>query len=65
MKISPQITSVEDRISRPACRSASPKKRNTFSVKISATTVEQKRTISPNEASQSRGMASHSRPIAT
>ncbi len=60
MKIRPQITSVEERISRPAWRSASPKKRNTLSVKTSATTVAQKRTISPKEASQSRGSASPS-----
>ena len=38
MKIRPQITSVEDRISSPAWRSASPKKRKTLSVKTSATT---------------------------
>ena len=59
MKIRPQITSVEERISSPAWRSASPKKRKTLSVKTSPTTVAQKRTISPNEASQSRGTASH------
>ena len=65
MKIRPQITSVEERISRPAWRSASPKKRMTLSVKTSPTIVEQKRTISPKEASQSRGIASHCRPMAT
>ena len=63
MKIRPQITSVEERISSPACRSASPKKRKTLSEKTSATTVAQNWTISPKEASQSRGIASHWRPI--
>ena len=52
MKIRPQITSVEERIRIPAWRSASPKKRKTLSEKTSATTVAQKRTISPNEAIQ-------------
>ena len=42
MKIRPQITSVEERISRPAWRSASPKKRKTLSEKTSPTTVAQK-----------------------
>src|SRR4051812_14344014 len=63
MKIRPQITIVEDRISRPACRRPSPKKRKTFSVKTSMTIREQKRTISPIEASQSRGTASQESPI--
>ena len=38
MKIRPQITSVDERISRPAWRSASPKKRKTLRPKTSATT---------------------------
>src|SRR3954447_18450782 len=63
MKISPQITSVEDRIISPAWRRASPKKRKTLSVKTSATMREQKRTISPIEESQSRGTASQESPI--
>ena len=42
----------------PAWRSASPKKRNTRTLKTSPTTRAQKRTISPNEAIHSRGMAS-------
>ena len=41
----------------PAWRSASPKKRKTLRPKTSPTTVAQKRTISPNEAIQSRGTA--------
>jgi hypothetical protein len=65
MKIRPQITSVEERIRSPAWRSASPKKRRTFSEKTSATTVEQNRMISPKEASHSRGMANHWVPMAT
>ena len=65
MKIRPQITSVEERISRPAWRSASPKKRKTLSAKTSPTIGAQNWTISPNEASQSRGTASHWRPMAT
>ena len=63
MKIRPQITSVEERISMPAWRSASPKKRKTLSAKTSPTTVAQNLTISPKEAIQSRGTASHGRPI--
>ena len=58
MKIRPQITSVEERISSPAWRSASPKKRKTFSPKTSPTTREQNLTMSPNDAIHSRGMAS-------
>ena len=58
MKIRPQITSVEERISRPAWRSASPKKRKTRRPSTSPTTRRQKRTISPNEEIQSRGIAS-------
>ena len=52
------MTSVEERISIPAWRSASPKKRKTFSPKTSPTTRAQNLTISPNDAIQSRGMAS-------
>jgi hypothetical protein len=63
MKIRPQMTSVEERISRPACRRPSPKKRKTYSVKTSATMREQKRTISPIEESQSFGTASQELPI--
>ena len=53
MKIRPQITSVEERISMPAWRSASPKKRKTRSVKTSPTIRAQNLTISPNDAIQS------------
>jgi hypothetical protein len=57
-KIRPQITSVEERISSPACRSASPKKRNTRRPNTSPTTRAQNFTMSPKEAIHSRGMAS-------
>ncbi len=53
MKIRPQITIVEERISTPAWRSASPKKRSTLSEKTSPTMREQNLTISPKEAIQS------------
>src|SRR4051794_2738137 len=58
MNVRPQMTSVEERISRPAWRSASPKKRNTLRPKTSPSTRPQKRTISPNDSTQSRGTAS-------
>jgi hypothetical protein len=61
MKVRPQMTSVEERISTPAWRSASPKKRNTFRLHTSATTRPQNRVISPNDATQSRGAASSGR----
>src|SRR6478735_12208741 len=63
MKIRPQITSVEERIRLPAWRSPTPRKRKTLPLNTSATTRAQKPTISPNEAIQSRGSASHWRPI--
>jgi hypothetical protein len=58
MKIRPQMTRVEERISTPAWRSASPKKRSTRRPKTSPTTREQNLTISPKVAIQSRGTAS-------
>ena len=61
MKIRPQMTRVEERISSPAWRSASPKKRKTLRPKTSPTTRPQNLTMSPNDAIQSRGMASQPR----
>ena len=58
MKIRPQMTSVEERISSPAWRSASPKKRKTLRPKTSPTTRMQNLTMSPNDATHSRGTAS-------
>src|SRR3954452_3188634 len=58
MNVSPQMTSVLERISTPAWRSASPKYLKTLRPKTSLITVQQKRRISPKVASQSRGIAS-------
>ena len=58
MKIRPQMTSVLERIRRPAWRSASPKKRKTRRPKTSPTTRVQNLTMSPKDAIHSRGMAS-------
>jgi hypothetical protein len=63
MKIRPQMTSVEERMRMPACRSASPKKRKTLRPSTSPTTRAQKPTISPNEAIHARGTASRLRPM--
>ena len=60
MNVRPQMTSVLDRISTPAWRSASPKYLKTFRPKTSPTTRPEKRMISPNVASQSRGTANQS-----
>ena len=65
MKARPQITIAEPRIRIPAWRSASPKKRNTRPLNTPATTVPQKRAISPAEEIQSLGTDSHVFPMAT
>src|SRR3954470_24347600 len=56
MKASDQITIVEPRISTPAWRSASPKKRKTRSPKTSPKSRAANLAMSPSEASQSRGV---------
>src|SRR3954447_23090615 len=58
MKQRLQITIVEPTISTPAWRSASPKYLNTRRRKISPKTRPENLTMSPNEATQSRGTAS-------
>src|SRR5919198_5415687 len=57
MKTIPQITSAEPKIRIPAWRRASPKKRKTRALKMSPKTAPENRTMSPNEAIQSRGIA--------
>src|SRR4051812_29353049 len=57
MKQSDQITIVDPTIRTPAWRSASPKYRKTRSRKISPKTRPENLTMSPNEATQSRGTA--------
>src|SRR4051812_6421822 len=58
MKQSDQITIVEPTISTPAWRSASPKYLKTRSLKISPHMRDENFTMSPKEATQSRGTAS-------
>ena len=55
MKARPQITIADPRIRMPAWRSASPKKRKTRPLNTPATTLPQKRAISPALAIQSFG----------
>src|SRR3954470_20550384 len=57
MKHSDQITIVEPTINTPAWRSASPKYLNTRPRKISPNARPPNFTMSPNEATQSRGTA--------
>ena len=57
-KTSPQITSVEETISSPAWRSASPKKRSTRRPVDLAHHAPMKAPMSPAEVSHSRGNAS-------
>src|SRR3954453_2756470 len=57
MKQRLQITIVEPTISTPACRSASPKNLKTRPRKTSPNTRPENLTMSPNEATQSRGTA--------
>ena len=57
MNASDQITIVEPVIKIPACRSASPKKRNTLKRKSSRHTRIVNLTMSPNDANQSAGTA--------
>src|SRR3954470_8025029 len=57
MKQRLQITVVEPTISTPACRSASPKNLKTRPRKTSPNTRPENLTMSPNEATQSRGTA--------
>src|SRR4051794_24642791 len=58
MKQRLQMTMVEPTISTPAWRNASPKYLNTRSRKISPNTRPENLTMSPNDATQSRGTAS-------
>src|SRR5579884_3321256 len=58
MNTSPQITSVEETIRIPAWRNASPKNRNTRSRNTSPTIREVNLTISPNDSTHPRGVAS-------
>src|SRR4051794_19699449 len=58
MKQRLQITIVEPTISTPACLSASPKYLKTRRRKISPNTRPENLTMSPNDATQSRGTAS-------
>src|SRR3954464_15564329 len=58
MKHRPQITIVEPTISTPAWRSASPKNLNTRPRNSSPSTRRQNFVMSPNDAIQSRGIAS-------
>ncbi len=55
MKTRPQITSVEETIRIPACRSASPKYLKTLRLATSPMTCRLKPTISPKVSSQAIG----------
>src|SRR4051812_5687065 len=59
MKHSDQITIVDPTINTPAWRNVSPKNLNTRPRKISPNARPPNLTMSPNEATQSRGTASH------
>src|SRR3954470_22682622 len=60
-----QITSVDPRIRMPACRNASPKNLNTRPPNTSAKTRAANLAMSPKEATQSLGTASHDLPISS
>src|ERR1700742_485923 len=62
MNARPQITRAEPRIRMPPWRSASPKKRKTRSVKMSATIRYANFAMSPKDAIQSFGTSSQLRP---